>query len=301
LASILRRLPPLATTGVGSLPHANPAEAARHATGAYELPFCPQLPRLHGDMIDEWLGADPHRCGWTPDRDRQMPAAWDVFMVQLARRPPAHRVVKLQVTGPLTLALALERGADIRPLAHEIAVWLGATATEQVAALRALGLNTVLVVDEPGLAAAAGRLAPDDAASVWDPLRAAAPAWGLHLCCAVPWNVVDAAEPDLLSFDLVHEGVPPAAHEPLRRLAARGGRIMWGALDPLAPGDAAGARARIAVAQRAIGADRHHGLVSPGCGSGLLTVTQEHALAALVAAVAGRPRPALSHKAARVG
>jgi hypothetical protein len=298
LASILRRLPPLATTGVGSLPHSNPADAARHATTAYELPFCPQLPRLHGDMISEWLGADPRRCGWTPDRDRQMPAAWDVFMLQLARRPPAHGVVKLQVSGPVTLAMALERGDDIRPLAHEIAVWLGATAAEQVAALRALGLDTVLVVDEPGLAAAG--LAADQVA-VWDPLRAAAPAWGLHLCCAVPWNVVDAAEPDLLSFDLVREGVPAAAHGPLRRLAARGGRIMWGALDPLAPGDAAGARARIAVAQRAIGADRHDGLVSPACGSGLLTVTQEHALAALVAAVAGRPLTALPDEAARVG
>ena len=111
MASILRRLPPLATTGVGSLPHSSPAQAARHATSAYELPFCPQLPRLHGDMIREWLGGDPHRCGWTPDRDRQMPAAWEVFMIELARRPPAHRVVKLQVTGPVTLAMALDPGA----------------------------------------------------------------------------------------------------------------------------------------------------------------------------------------------
>jgi len=66
MSAILDRLPALATTGVGSLPFARPAEAARQALGAYAAPFCPQLPRLDGDMVSEWLGADPGRCGWTP-------------------------------------------------------------------------------------------------------------------------------------------------------------------------------------------------------------------------------------------
>ncbi len=90
MSAILDRLPALATTGVGSLPFARPAEAARHALGAYAVPFCPQLPRLDGDMVSEWLGADPGRCGWTADRDRERPAA----------KPPDHGMVKLQVTGP---------------------------------------------------------------------------------------------------------------------------------------------------------------------------------------------------------
>ena len=110
MGSMLMGLAPLTTTGVGSLPFTRPAEAARHALGAYELPFCPQLPRAFGDMLHEWLGADPGRCGWAPDRDRQLPAVWDDFILQLTRRPPSHGVVKLQVTGPLTLAMAIERG-----------------------------------------------------------------------------------------------------------------------------------------------------------------------------------------------
>ena len=57
---------------------------------AYDLPFCPQLPALDGDMVPEWLGADPRRCGWTPDRDRERPAAWDAFRAGLSARPPAH-------------------------------------------------------------------------------------------------------------------------------------------------------------------------------------------------------------------
>ena len=106
MSAILDRLPALATTGVGSLPFARPAEAARHALGAYAVPFCPQLPRLDGDMVSEWLGADPGRCGWTADRDRERPAAWDAFVEQLSAKPPDHGMVKLQVTGPVTLAIA---------------------------------------------------------------------------------------------------------------------------------------------------------------------------------------------------
>ena len=64
MGSMLTRLPPLTTTGVGSLPFTRPLEAARHAVRAYELPFCPQLPHAYGDMVVEWLGADPGRCGW---------------------------------------------------------------------------------------------------------------------------------------------------------------------------------------------------------------------------------------------
>src|ERR1700754_2874803 len=112
--SALDRLPPLASTGVGSLPFTAPAEAVRHAANAYAVPFCPQLPQLDGDMIRAWLGADPAGCDWCPDRDRERPGAWEAFVAAVAARPPAHRTVKLQVTGPLTLACALERAAADR-------------------------------------------------------------------------------------------------------------------------------------------------------------------------------------------
>ncbi|MBN9623928.1 MAG: hypothetical protein J0H06_13435, partial [Actinobacteria bacterium] len=81
----LDRLEPWSTTGVGSLPFTDPAAAAAHAVGAYDLPFCPQLPRLEGDMISEWLGADPGRCGWSPGRDHERPRAWDPWLAELRR------------------------------------------------------------------------------------------------------------------------------------------------------------------------------------------------------------------------
>jgi hypothetical protein len=155
-------------TGVGSLPFHRPADAASHVVSAYELPFCPQLPCAYGDMVVEWLGADPGRCGWAPDRDRQLPAVWDPLVQELRRRPPAHRLVKLQVTGPVTLAMALEpatRGDDQRGLAREISTWLAATVAGQASELAELGFDAILVIDEPGIAAAG--LRPTEVA-VWD-------------------------------------------------------------------------------------------------------------------------------------
>jgi hypothetical protein len=306
MGSMLMRLEPLTTTGVGSLPFTRPAEAARHAVAAYELPFCPQLPRAYGDMLQEWLGADPERCGWAPDRDRQMPAAWDAFILELRRRPPSHGLVKLQVTGPLTLAMALERGCaqgrpDVEGLAREIAGWLAAAVSGQVHDLRELGLATLVMVDEPGLMAAR-RLGATPA--VWDALRATAPAWGVHVCGEVPWILLDMAEPDVISYDLTRYGCGRAAQGTIRRLMRRGGRIMWGAVDPAAASQPSSIVDRLCAAARAVAGRRsriddvlERSLLSGACGTGGVDLQAERGIArglqvsasALRAGSAGHP------------
>jgi hypothetical protein len=289
-ATILDRLPAWATTGVGSLPHTFPDHAAAHVVGEYDVPFCPQLPRLEGDMVGEWLGADPLRCGWARDRDRERPAAWDAFLAALARRPPAHGVVKLQVTGPVTLARALEPHDPqaASRLAVELAAWLAANARGQVAALRARGLGALLVVDEPALAA---RSVPE---TVWDPLRAAAPAWGLHLCCAVPWSLVDRARPDVLSFDLAVNAVDRASARVLARHLARGGRVAWGVLAAHRPERAAHAAWRLSAALARLGASPAavgpSSLLTASCGTGRLSPRREAEVTAALAYVAASAR-----------
>ncbi len=288
MGSMLTRLGPLTTTGVGSLPFTRPGEAARHAVGAYELPFCPQLPRAYGDMLQEWLGADPGRCGWAPDRDRQMPAAWDAFMLELKRRPPWHGVAKLQVTGPLTLAMALERSGprgrpDVEGLAREIAGWLAAAVSDQVRGLGELGLATLVMVDEPGLMAARRHGAT---AAVWDALRAAAPAWGVHVCGEVPWILLDMAEPDVISYDLTRYGCGRVAQRAIRRLMRRRGRIMWGAVDPGADEDPRLIGERVDAAARAVAGRQWRtadvlecSLLAGSCGTGGVDVEAERRLA----------------------
>jgi hypothetical protein len=285
----LDRLPAWATTGVGSLPHTFPRPAAAHAVAEYDVPFCPQLPRLEGDMVTTSLGADPLRCGWSPQRDRERPAAWDDFLAALARRPPAHGVVKLQVTGPVTLARALETDpVKVVRLAAGIADWLAPAAAGQAAVLAARGLSTLLVVDEPALAACP---APPE---VWDPLRAAAPSWGLHLCCAVPWGVVADAQPDVLSFDLVLGAPEGAGCRVLEDHLARGGRVAWGVLATDRPERAVhaawrlgAALARLGMTSDAVGAQS---LLTPSCGTGRVTLRRESEVTAALAQVAERAR-----------
>lgn len=280
--SVLDRLPAWTTTGIGSLPCDATAAAAAHATTAYGLPFCPQLPALDGDMVAEWLGADPARCGWSRDRDRRRPRAWDDVLAHLARRPPAHGLVKLQVTGPLTLARALEARQTVA-LAREIAAWLAANVAEQVAVLAGRGLDAVLVIDEPALAA----VARDDADRAWDPLRAVAPAWGLHVCCAVPWDLVARAAPDLLSFDLTL-GFDRTAARAARRLAAAGTHLAWGVFAPHEPASDGDAAALLDAALALTGAAGERSLLTPTCGSGLVSPAREAALAAALDALATR-------------
>jgi hypothetical protein len=288
--SVLDRLPAWATTGVGSLPHTFPDHAVSHVLGEYDVPFCPQLPRLEGDMVDAWLGFDSMLRDWAPDRARERPAAWDAFLAAVSRRPPAHGVVKLQVTGPVTLARALgpAEGHARAALVREIGSRLAVGAAGQVAALRAHGLDALLVVDEPALAAC------PSPASVWDPLRAVAPAWGLHLCCAVPWDVVDRAEPDVLSFDLAAGGIGRDGAGVLARLLARGGRVAWGVLAAHRPERAADAAGRLSAALAALGTSAiavgERSLVTASCGTGRLSPRREAEVTAALELVAAAAR-----------
>jgi hypothetical protein len=298
-------LPPYATNGVGSLPHADPVAAVRHVLRAYELPFCPQLPRVDGDMIAEWLGADPGHCGWALDRDRERPAAWDDFVARLTADPPSHGLVKLQVTGPVTLAIALERGAGQRghgprvvSLAREIATWLAANSAGQVRRLAGLGLDALVVVDEPGLARAG--LSRTDGA-LWDPLRAVAPVWGMHICGPVPWYLVDALELDLLSLDVATHGVPPDGAGALARMLGRQGHIALGILDHVQPTPSANAGATAVAALSALADERvslarvaDQSLLTPSCGTGRLSPERERLVATSLDAAARAARGALA-------
>lgn len=279
----LDRIPGWSTSGVGSLPFDDPELAANHASVCYDVPFCPQLPRLEGDMVTEWLGSDTHLCGWSPERDRERPLAWDAFLAQVSKRPPEHRVVKLQVTGPATLACALERSSGAAPakanladLAREISTWLAANVSWQLRALRDQELDVVLVIDEPALAISGAV----DAERIWDPLRAIAPAWGLHLCCSVPWDLVESVEPDLFSFDLAHEPVDKRAADAIRRLTDRGRKIAWGAIASHRQELAIQAVSRLrAIVSRIPGVDENS-LITPSCGTGRMSPGREHEVAA---------------------
>ena len=197
----LDRLPTWSTTGIGSLPFIDPHAAAIHATASYELPFRPQLPRLEGELVSEWLGGEAEWGRWTPKRKAQHPKAWASFLDEMEHRPPSHGWTKLQVTGPMTLAAAIDPERPSFQLMNDIAEWLAGSMTARVDALGERNIDSLLMIDEPTLDQF-DQHELDELVKAWRPLSGPASAWGLHLCCEVPWRTILAARPDVLSFDL---------------------------------------------------------------------------------------------------
>jgi hypothetical protein len=290
---MLSRLPPLATMGVGSLPGADPAAAVGHVMTAYDIPFCPQLPSLDGDMIEEWLGVPPGRCGWSPERDRPLPRSWPTFLKAVTRSRPAHGVVKLQVTGPVTLCWALEEHASSPPalFARDVAEWLAGNVRRQVTALADRGLDCLLMVDEPALNQVP---AHPSVARAWDPLRQIAGAWGLHVCCPPPWALFEDAVPDLVNFDLVLHPPQGEALKSLGRLVRAGTTIAWG-ITPTTGTDADVASQRLDRAIEGLTATRMDpqellaaSVLTASCGTGAQSPGEEATVSATLRETAHR-------------
>ena len=249
-SSALDRLPPLATTGVGSLPFEDPAAGVRHAARAYDVPFCPQLPALDGDMVGEWLGRRPAPLRLEPRPRPPAPRRLGCVRALAATQPPgppARQAPGDRARHARRRARPRRRGARRR----DRAVARGERRGADRAAPRARARHAPGVVDEPGLAGQ-GR----HGIGVWDRLRdTGAAAWGLHVCGPVPWALVDAVDADVVSFDLTRTPLEPHARRALRRLLRRGGRVAWGALDPVDPGTSADAAGLVAAALHALTGD----------------------------------------------
>lgn len=172
---------PGAVTGVGSLPGADPAEAARLVFGELpDLPHLAELPargagaetvgRTAALLVD--LPAEVVPSGWRltarPGRDLRRAVdylAWDVDALE-AQADGYQGALKLQLAGPWTLAAALEL-----PSGHKVVRDHGATRdlTESLAEglrnhldevrRRVPGAQLIVQLDEPSLPAVlAGRV-----------------------------------------------------------------------------------------------------------------------------------------------
>ncbi len=255
---------PWATTGIGSLPFADPAEAVAHVWAGYDMQFSPQL---------------EGRCAWSAERDRVRPAAWPEVLRAVAAVPPSHGVVKLQVPGPCSLAHSLaEVGAAGDGLAQSLGLWLAANAQACAADLAVLGAATLVVVDEPRLSEAG--VSPMDAARAWHALSRVGGGWALHVCGAPPWPVIAQAGADALFLDVHRHPLSEAGAAVVRRLIAAGGRVGLGVLP------VRGAADGLAVARRAIeslgdpDAVGRAAFLTPACGTGHATPERERELAA---------------------
>ena len=160
-------------TGIGSLPHSDAGAAAALVLRCLpEMPAAPQLPRRSSreHVIAQWAAgipevrveADGSLTRVHSDLDHPIVAAFDpdahggllTFLDVAERLPIAPRRVKVQVTGPLTLGVALLDAG----IPHRVAFTRGAQAArtwalavEQLVRRRLPASDLVLFFDEPSL------------------------------------------------------------------------------------------------------------------------------------------------------
>ena len=271
-------LPAWSTTGIGSLPFIDPHAAAIHATASYEIPFRPQLPRLEGEMVSEWLGGESEWGRWSPKKKTSQPKAWAPFLDEIDRVAPMHGWVKLQVTGPVTLASSIDRERPSFQLMNDVAEWVAETAAQRIEQLTERDVETLLMIDEPLLDnftnADSGELA-----KVWRPLADTASAWGLHICCEVPWCPVQSASPDVLSFDLTVEELDDEAVASLNSLVESGTRIAWGIIRPDSRDGIREGTERLEEALAKVPAAESGSMLTAACGSGMVSPEREVGIA----------------------
>jgi methionine synthase II (cobalamin-independent) len=169
-------------TGIGSLPGTDPGEAVRVVLGELdELPFLPELPGRgpHADLAGRGaallvdLPVDLQPGGWRlvgrPGRDSRRARdllARDLDALEEAADGGGPALLKVQATGPWTLASLLEQGRGERVLAdhgavRDVAASLAEGLRAHLADLarRVPAARLLLQLDEPSLPAVlAGRI-----------------------------------------------------------------------------------------------------------------------------------------------
>ena len=258
-----RFLEPGTPSAVGSLPHGDAVEAATMALALQpELPAAPQLPRrqpLEGMLAQVATGMDGVTVGEDGGRldvdrrrlgsgdvdaplDRRAFGATRTFLDVAAAAGHDGRPIKVQLTGPVTLGLALvEAGA---PAETAFATAVEAVTARAGAMLEeALGIAPlapqVAFVDEPGLVALSRPgfpLATDDALDLVSRALAAVEPYavtGLHCCGDTDWRLAMDTGPQIVSLP-----VAPSIAEHAGALGVhldRGGWVAWGAVPTSRP------------------------------------------------------------------
>jgi hypothetical protein len=256
------RLPAGVATAIGALPHTDVDDAVTFVLErAPRLPFAPRLPRrspLEGKVAQVVHGVpgvsvevdgsvtvdssvfDPGAV------DASTPLDADAFTGALAvldaLKAAEHRgPVKLQLGGPVTVGLAfIHAGVRSRDALTGAAHIVASRAHALIAAARDRLPDSPLVVllDEPGLAAAGHPGFPLDSEPTIDLLSGALAAIepaisGVHCCSGTEWSTAVQAGASVLSMPL-EPGVVDDANL-LSTFLDVGGWIAWGAVPVTGP------------------------------------------------------------------
>jgi hypothetical protein len=292
-------LVPGLATGIGSLPGSDAARAVEMVLAETpRLPFVPQLPNRspREGMLAQWLEvlpevtvapdgsvvADPGAAAGAPTVDID-PASHSGLVALLAAargREEEFGRIKVQMTGPLTLGVALAAAGLPVPLAFERAAECAAAWAHHLQATvgaRLPGTRMLLFLDEPALvqwARGDDPIGRDEAIDVLSSTLARVTCvTGVHVCGDGDLRIAHAAGPDVLG--LTASDALVAESDTLMRHLEADGWIAWGAVPTDRPiGDSTEGPWRRLVGLwcelTRRGCDpvrlRTHGLVTPACG-----------------------------------
>lgn len=301
-------------TSIGSLPHTDPAVATAFVLEHQpDLPAAPTLPMrsplegmlaqglwgvpgVHfdedGDFEVDLDALDPEASLTDPSLDGEPFVSTRVFLDTIAGRTDP---VKLQLTGPVTVGLALTMHGVDPDLAFRVAldaVQERARALLTVAQDAVPDAPLVVFLDEPALVGTSQHGFPLATDGIIDLVSGALAVLedhavtGVHCCGEADWKVILMAGPQVLSMP-VGQGATEAAGA-LSVFVERGGWIAWGAVPTSAPvGEHAGIYWKTLSSQWCAlvqnGADpvliRRQSLITPECGLALHGESQaEHVI-----------------------
>ena len=248
-------------TSIGSLPHRDADIAAAFVLRHHpDLPAAPQLPKRSalegmiaqaargipgvevapdGSLTVDATAVDPE-APVVPPIDGQSHAGLLAFLSAAAGRTGP---VKIQLTGPVTLGMALRHAGLDSDRSFRVAAAAVRATAEAVLALvrRRLPEAPVLAfLDEPGLVRVVDGNLPLDTDGAVDVLSNSLAALevdavtGVHCCGPTDWRLPAMAGATVLAMPVDHRGPPPtpavlAAH------LDRGGWVAWGAVPTSRP------------------------------------------------------------------
>lgn len=234
-------LKPLSTTGIGSLPHRNAAEACSLIFDTFDIPFWPQLPgvsfkefmipqyseglpffRIDPDRQTVWIEKNSSDElerfyeGWTEESRIAISAdyASGLHAFMRAIRNRRFDALKGHTTGPLTFTLGL-KNSEGKPVffdeeLREISLMLLKAKTKwQIDILKACADDVIIFIDEPILSAlgSSGYLgvSTDEALRLLQEIsgavRSAGGIPGIHCCGNADWPLVIKSGVDIINFD----------------------------------------------------------------------------------------------------
>jgi hypothetical protein len=206
--------------------------------------------------------------------------------------------VKGQIAGPLSVALEL-KDQQGRPAYYQedlrdmLVRTLALNARCQAAALAALGRTPIIFIDDPAISAYGSKfhLALDrkeiirDLNFIFSAIEAAGAITGIHSCEAVDWSLLIETQVQILSLDVYRFGNSLIPYRQLlSSFVERGGVVAWGIVPTL---DDPFAESVDTLLQRlnilweslfSTGPNRYkvlqQSMITPACGTGLLTEDQ---------------------------